>query len=37
MAQIIRMAELLDGSEPVNKTSMADCLTELVGRLNRGR
>ncbi len=35
MAQIIRMTELLDDSEPVNKTSMADCLTELVGRMKR--
>ncbi len=35
MAQIIRMTELLDQSEPVNKTSMSDCLAELVGRMRR--
>lgn len=35
MAQIIRMTELLDQSEPVNTTSMADCLTELTGRMKR--
>ena len=35
MPQIIRMTELLDQSEPVNKTSMADCLTQLVGRMRR--
>jgi uncharacterized protein (DUF58 family) len=35
MAQIIRMAELLDHTEPVGKTQMADCLTELVGRTKR--
>ncbi len=35
MAQIIRMSELLDRSEPVNKTSMADCLSELAGRMKR--
>ena len=35
MPQIIRMTELLDQSEPVNKTSMADCLTQLVGRMKR--
>ncbi len=35
MAQVIRMTELLDQSEAVNKTSMADCLTELVGRMKR--
>jgi len=35
MAQVLRMTELLDQSEPVNKTSMADCLTELSGRMKR--
>ena len=35
MPQIIHITELLDQSEPVNKTSMADCLTELVGRMKR--
>jgi len=35
MTQVIRMTDLLDNSEPVNKTSMADCLTELVGRMKR--
>jgi len=35
MPQIIRMTELLEQSEPVNKTSMADCLTELTGRMRR--
>jgi uncharacterized protein (DUF58 family) len=35
MAQIIRMAELLDQSRPTDKTRMADCLTELLGRMRR--
>ncbi|MGA2618799.1 MAG: DUF58 domain-containing protein [Thermoguttaceae bacterium] len=35
MAQIIRMAELLEGTEPVHKTHMAHCLIELVGRTKR--
>ncbi|MGA2034100.1 MAG: DUF58 domain-containing protein [Thermoguttaceae bacterium] len=35
MAQIIRMAELLDATEPVNKTHMADCLSEMAGRTKR--
>ncbi len=35
MAQIIRMAELLDRLEPVNKTQMAACLNELCGRTRR--
>ena len=35
MAQIVRMTELLDGTEPVHKTHMADCLTELAGRMKR--
>ncbi len=35
MAQIIRMAELLDGTEAKQKTRMADCLSELTGRMKR--
>ena len=35
MAQIIRMAELLDGTQPVGKTRMAECLSELTGRMRR--
>ena len=35
MAQILRMTELLDRSDPVHKTAMADCLTELAGRMGR--
>jgi len=35
MAQVLRMTELLDESEPVGKTSMADCLMELCGRMKR--
>jgi uncharacterized protein (DUF58 family) len=35
MAQIIRMAELLDGLEPTRKTQMAACLNELCGRMKR--
>ena len=35
MAQIIRMAELLDGLTPVNKTRMAECLSELCSRTKR--
>ncbi len=35
MAQIVRMTEHLDEIEPVRKTRMADCLTELAGRLGR--
>ena len=35
VAQIIRMAEVLDAAEPVRKTRMADCLVELVGRTRR--
>jgi len=35
MDQIIRMTGLLDESEAVHKTSMADCLAELVGRMKR--
>jgi len=35
MAQIIRMTELLDESEPAGKTAIVDCLTELTGRMKR--
>ncbi|MBN2473241.1 MAG: DUF58 domain-containing protein [Pirellulales bacterium] len=35
MAQILRMTELLDQCEPVHKTAMSDCLTELAGRMKR--
>jgi uncharacterized protein (DUF58 family) len=35
MAQIIRMAELLDGTEPVKKTRMAECLSEMTSRMKR--
>lgn len=35
MPQIIRMTELLDQSQPVAKTRMAECLTELAGRMRR--
>jgi uncharacterized protein (DUF58 family) len=35
MAQIVRMTEHLDETKPVNKTAMADCLTELTGRMRR--
>jgi uncharacterized protein (DUF58 family) len=35
MAQIIRMAELLDRSEPLEKTRLPQCLVELVGRMRR--
>ena len=35
LAQILRMAELLDGLEPVAKTQMATCLNELCGRTKR--
>lgn len=35
MAQILHMTELLDQSEPVNKTAMSDCLAELSGRMKR--
>jgi uncharacterized protein (DUF58 family) len=34
-AQIHRMTEHLDEIEPREKTSMADCLTELIGRMGR--
>jgi uncharacterized protein (DUF58 family) len=35
MAQVVRMTEHLDEIEPVEKTRMAECLTELVGRMRR--
>jgi uncharacterized protein (DUF58 family) len=35
MAQILRMAELLDGAAPLHKTRMAECLIELAGRTRR--
>ena len=35
MPQIIRMTGLLDQSQPVNKTRMPECLTELAGRTKR--
>ena len=35
MAQIVRMTEHLDEIEPVEKTRMAECLTELAGRMQR--
>jgi uncharacterized protein (DUF58 family) len=35
MGQVIRMTEHLDQLAPVEKTGMADCLTELTGRMKR--
>ena len=35
MSQIVRMTEHLDQIQPVDKTRMADCLNELVGRMRR--
>lgn len=35
MAQIVRMTEHLDQIEPVQKTHLAECLTELAGRMRR--
>src|SRR6185437_2390395 len=35
MAQIVRMTEHLDQIEPVEKTRLAECLVELVGRMGR--
>jgi uncharacterized protein (DUF58 family) len=35
MAQILRMAELLDGMTPAKKTRMAACLSELCSRTKR--
>ena len=35
MAQVVRMTDHLDEIEPVEKTRLAECLTELVGRMKR--
>jgi uncharacterized protein (DUF58 family) len=35
MSQIVRMTEHLDSLEPVQKTRMSECLTELTGRFKR--
>jgi uncharacterized protein (DUF58 family) len=35
MAQIVRMTGHLDDMRPVDKTRMAECLTELAGRMGR--
>lgn len=35
MAQIVRMTNHLEEIQPVEKTRMAECLTELVGRMKR--
>jgi len=35
MAQVVRMTSHLDSLKPVAKTGMADCLTELTGRMKR--
>jgi len=35
MSQIVRMTGHLDELEPVQKTQMAECLTELTGRMKR--
>jgi uncharacterized protein (DUF58 family) len=35
MAQIVRVTEHLDQTDPVHKTRMAECLTELAGRMRR--
>ena len=35
MAQIVRMTEHLDQTDPVHKTNMAECLAELAGRMRR--
>lgn len=35
MAQIVKLTNHLDEIQPVEKTNMADCLTELTGRLGR--
>jgi uncharacterized protein (DUF58 family) len=35
MAQVVRMTEHLDELEPVEKTAMADCLSQIAGRLGR--
>ena len=35
MAQVVRMTSHLDEMRPVDKTRMAECLTELSGRMGR--
>lgn len=35
VAQLVRMTEHLDATQPVQKTRMAECLTELAGRFRR--
>jgi uncharacterized protein (DUF58 family) len=35
MAQVVRMTEHLDQTQPVEKTSLADCLNEIAGRIGR--
>ena len=35
MAQVVRMTDHLDEIEPVEKTRLAECITELVGRMKR--
>jgi len=35
MGQVVRMTEHLDTIEPVQKTRLAECLTELAGRMRR--
>jgi hypothetical protein len=35
MGQVIRMTDHLDQIQPVQKTRMAECLTELTGRMRR--
>ena len=35
MAQVVRMTDHLDEIKPVEKTRLAECLTELVGRMKR--
>src|ERR1700722_7940126 len=35
MAQVVRMTSHLDSLQPVQKTRLADCLTELTGRMKR--
>lgn len=35
MAQVVRMTEHLDRTEPANKTNMAECLNELTSRMRR--
>jgi len=35
MAQLLRMSQVLDQTQPVAKTDMAGCLAELAGRLKR--